>query len=96
MLNITRSLYKDSEEHLKCELDKNKKSIADVLRKNTRLLKISINNNVHLNRLFLQTVIDTVLHLSKQDFALCRYSESANFINQGNFKELLLDVGYCC
>lgn len=96
LLNITRSLHRhhDSAEHLKCEISlrnilKNQNTISDALKENSRLFKIRFNENVRLNRLFLHTVIDAVLFLSKQELAFRGHNESTNSINRGNFKELL-------
>lgn len=96
ILNITRSLHKhgDSAEHLKSELllrnfEKNQNTIADALKENSRLVKINFNENVRLNRLFLRTVIDAVVYLSKQELAFRGHDESNDALNRGNFKELL-------
>lgn len=95
-LNITRALHKhgDSGEHLKSEVlfrnfDTNQNTIADALKENARLYKLQFNENVRLNRLCLQTVIDTVLYLSKQELPFRGHDESGASVNRGNFKELL-------
>lgn len=96
LLNITRSLHKhsDSAEHLKCQVnlksvERNRNIISDALKENARLYIVKFNENVRLNRLFLQLVIDAVLYLSKQELAFRGHDESLDSINRGNFKELL-------
>ena len=95
-LNITRALHKhsDSAEHIKCQLQlktfqKNRNTIEDALKENSRLSLMNFNENVRLNRIFFQVLIDAVLYLSKQELAFRGYDESSASINRGNFKELL-------
>ena len=96
LLNITRALHKheDSSEHLKNALmlknfESNQNTIADALHENARLYKVQFNETVRLNRLVLQTVINAVLYLGKQELAFRGHNESRDSINRGNFKELL-------
>lgn len=96
LLNITRSLHKhsDSAEHIKCQVnlktfERNRNTISDALKENARLYTMQFNENVRLNRLFLQLVIDAVLYLSKQELAFRGHDETIDSINRGNFKELL-------
>lgn len=70
-------------------LERNQNTISDALKENARLYIVQFNENVRLNRLFLQLVIDAVLYLSKQELAFRGHDETLNSINRGNFKELL-------
>ena len=60
------------------------------MKENARLSTVQFNKNVHLNRLFLQLVIDSVLYLSKQELAFRNHNETIDSLNRGNFKELLM------
>ena len=94
---LTRLLHKhsDSAEHIKCQVnfkafERNQNTISDALKENARLwYTVQFNENVRLNRLFLQLVIDALLYLSKQELAFRGHNKTIDSINRRNFKELL-------
>lgn len=95
LLNITRSLHihEDSGEHIKSLLrfktiHKTRHTILDADKENDRLSIVHFNENVRLNKLFLQIVIDAVLYLSKQDLSSGDGDRSHVSMHE-NFKELL-------
>lgn len=94
--NVTRALRKHegSSDHIRCalgflKLKKSLTTIEDALRENSRLYIIQFNENVQLNRRFMELPIRAVLYLGKQELAFRGHNEDVSSINRGNFKELL-------
>ncbi|CAH1997022.1 unnamed protein product [Acanthoscelides obtectus] len=94
--NVTRALRKHegSSDHMRCalgfsKLKKNLTTIEDALRENSRLYIKQFNENVQLNRRFMELPIRAVLFLGKQELAFRGHNEETTSINRGNFKELL-------
>ncbi|KAJ8980089.1 hypothetical protein NQ317_017106 [Molorchus minor] len=94
--NVTRALNKHegSSEHIRCALGlsrlrQNLNTIEDALQENSRLCIKHFNENVQLNRRFMQLPIRAVLFLGKRELAFRDHYEDASSVNRGNFKELL-------
>lgn len=90
--NVTRALHKHegSTEHIRCalafsRLRKNLTSIEDALQENSRLYITRFNENVTLNRRFMQLPIRAALFLGKQELAFCGYHEDALASNRREF-----------
>lgn len=93
--NVSRSIqrHEASKDHIHNylnlkNLEKNTVSVLDTITEHGKLYKIRYNDNVRLNRLFMEHLIDLVLYLAKQELAFRGHDESANSLNKGNFKEL--------
>jgi len=69
-------------------LENNAITVVDTLKEHGKLFKKNYNENVRLNRLFMEHLIDLILYLSKQELALCGHDESSSSLNKGNYKEL--------
>lgn len=69
-------------------LEYNTVTIIDILKEHGKLFKKNYNENVRLNRLFMEHLIDLVLYLSKQELAFHGHDESNSSLNKGNYKEL--------
>lgn len=94
--NVTRGCRKHEASlgHIRCalmfaELKKNLSTIEDALRENSRLYIKQFNDNVLLNRRFMQLAICAAIYLGKQELAFRGHNESECSENRGNFKELL-------
>lgn len=93
--NLSRSikLHEFAKEHIHCmlglkHLENNRVTIADALTEHGYLFKKKYNENVQLNRLFMEHLIDIVLFLGRQELAFRGHNESSSSLNKGNFKEL--------
>jgi len=97
--NLARAIktHESSREHIHNYLDlknleKKYFTVVDVLNGHGNLIdnffKKNYNENVRLNRLFIEHLIDLVLFLGKQELAFYGNDESSNSSNEGNFKEL--------
>jgi hypothetical protein len=69
-------------------LEKNNFTIVDIVNEHGNLFKKYYNENVKLNRLFMEHLIDLVLFLGKQKLALCGHDVRSDLLNKGNFREL--------
>nr|CAI5829018.1 unnamed protein product [Callosobruchus analis] len=95
--NVTRALRKHegSADHMRSALgfSKLKKNLTtiedDALCENSRLYIKQFNENVQLNRRFMELPIRVVLYLGKQELAFNGHDEGISSDNYGNFKELL-------
>ncbi|XP_023311335.1 zinc finger MYM-type protein 1-like [Anoplophora glabripennis] len=94
--NVTRGCrnHEGSLEHIRCalmfaELRKNLSTIEDDLTDNSRLYIKQFNDNVLLNRRFMQLPIRAVIYLGRQELAFWGHNESECSDNRGNFMELL-------
>lgn len=93
--NLSRSIkiHESAKEHIHSmlglkNLENNSLTIADALTEHGSLFKKKFNENVRLNRLFMEHLIDIVLFLGRQELAFRGHDESSNSLNKGNFKEL--------
>jgi len=93
--NLSRSLQRHelSKEHIRNHfnlknLEKNAVTIVDALSEHGKLFKKHYNENVRLNRLFMEHLIDIVIFSAKQELTFRGHDESCNSLNKGNFKEL--------
>ncbi|KAE9523127.1 hypothetical protein AGLY_016468, partial [Aphis glycines] len=93
--NLARSLQRHelSKEHIRNHfnlknLEKNSVTIVDALSEHGKLFKKHYNENVRLNRLFMEHIIEIVIFLAKQELAFRGHDESSNSLNKGNYKEL--------
>lgn len=97
--NLSRALkiHESSREHIHNYLglkniEKNCFTVVDVINGHGNLIdnffKKNYNENVRLNRLFMEHLIDLVLFLGKQELAFYENDKSSNPLNKGNFKEL--------
>ncbi|XP_050064957.1 zinc finger MYM-type protein 1-like [Aphis gossypii] len=93
--NLSRSvkLHESAREHIHCmvglkHLENNRVTIVDALTEHGYLFKKKYNENVRLNRLFMEHLIDIVLFLGRQELAFRGHNESSSSLNKGNFKEL--------
>lgn len=93
--NLSRSIerHKSSKDHVHNHfnlknLENNTVTIIDTLKEHGKLFKKNYNENVRLNRLFMEHLIDIVLYLSKQELAFRGHDESNSSLNKGNYKEL--------
>lgn len=69
-------------------LEKHSITNIDALSEHGKWFKKHYNENVRLNRLFLEHLIEIVFFLAKQDLAFRGHDESSSSLNKGNFKEL--------
>ncbi|KAE9522975.1 hypothetical protein AGLY_016606 [Aphis glycines] len=69
-------------------LEKNCFTVLDIVNEHGNLFKKNYNENVRLNRLFMEHLIDLVLFLGKQELAFRGHDESSDSLNKGNFREL--------
>jgi len=83
--NLSRSLQRHelSKEHIHNHfnlknLEKNAVTIVDALSEHGKLFKKHYNENVRLNRLFMEHLIDIVIFLAKQELAFRGHDESCN------------------
>ncbi|XP_025198313.1 zinc finger MYM-type protein 1-like, partial [Melanaphis sacchari] len=93
--NLSRSIqiHQTSKEHIHNHLglknlEKDCFTILDVVNEHGNLFKKNYNENVRLNRLFMEHLIDLVLFLGKQELAFRSHDESSDSLNKGNFREL--------
>ncbi|KAL4131214.1 hypothetical protein QTP88_008555 [Uroleucon formosanum] len=93
--NLSRGIqiHQTSKEHIHNHLglknlEKNYFSILDVVNEHGNLFKKNYNENVRLNRLFMEHLIDLVLFLEKQELAFRGHDENSDSLNKGNFREL--------
>ncbi|KAL4120900.1 hypothetical protein QTP88_013509 [Uroleucon formosanum] len=93
--NLSRGIqiHQTSKEHIHNHLglknlEKNYFSILDVVNEHGNLFKKNYNENVRLNRLFMEHLIDLVLFLGKQELAFRGHDENSDSLNEGNFREL--------
>lgn len=93
--NLSRSIerHESSKDHVHNHfslknLENNTVTIIDTLKEHGKLFKKNYNENVRLNRLFMEHLIDIVLYLSKQELAFRGHDESNSSLNKGNYKEL--------
>ncbi|KAL4154561.1 hypothetical protein QTP88_000418 [Uroleucon formosanum] len=93
--NLSRGIqiHQTSKEHIHNHLglknlEKNYFSILDVVNEHGNLFKKNYNENVRLNRLFMEHLIDLVLFLGKQKLAFRGHDENSDSLNKGNFREL--------
>ncbi|KAL4082421.1 hypothetical protein QTP88_021317 [Uroleucon formosanum] len=93
--NLSRGIqiHQTSKEHIHNHLglknlEKNYFSILDVVNEHGNLFKKNYNENVRLNRLFMEHLIDLVLFLGKQELAFRGHDENSDSLNKGNFREL--------
>lgn len=93
--NLSRGIqiHQSSKEHIHNHLglknlEKNCFTILDVVNEHGNLFKKNYNENVRLNRLFMEHLIDLVLFLGKQELAFRGHDESSDSLNKGNFREL--------
>lgn len=93
--NLSRSIqrHESSKDHVHNHysfknLENNTVTVVDTLKEHGKLFKKNYNENVRLNRLFMEHLIDLVLYLSKQELALRGHDESSSSLNKGNYKEL--------
>lgn len=92
-LSLSIKIHESAKEHIYSmlgfkKLENNSVTIADVLIEHGSLFIKKFNENVRLNRLFMEHLIDIVLFLGKQELAFRGHNESSNSLNKGNFKEL--------
>jgi len=94
--NLSRSVkfHESSKEHIHSylgikRLENNSVTIIDAVNEHSALFKKKFNENVRLNRLFMESLIDIVLFLGKQELSFRGHNESINSLNKGNFRELL-------
>jgi len=92
--NASRSIqiHQTSKEHIHNHLEmknleKNSFTKKDIINEHGILFKKNYNENVKLNRLFIEHLIDLVLFLGKQELSFCDH-EGSDPLNKGNFKEL--------
>ncbi|XP_050060818.1 zinc finger MYM-type protein 1-like [Aphis gossypii] len=92
--NLSRSIqiHQTSKEHIHNHLElknleKNSFTKKDIVNEHGNLFKKNYNENVRLNRLFIEHLIDLVLFLGKQELSFCDHKGS-DPLNKGNFKEL--------
>ncbi|KAL4149969.1 hypothetical protein QTP88_003820 [Uroleucon formosanum] len=93
LLAIGIQIHQTSKEHIHNHLglknlEKNYFSILDVVNEHGNLFKKNYNENVRLNRLFMEHLIDLVLFLGKQELAFKGHDENSDSLNKGNFREL--------
>ncbi|XP_025420925.1 zinc finger MYM-type protein 1-like [Sipha flava] len=93
--NLSRGIqiHQTSKEHIHNHLglknlEKNYFTILDYVNEHGNLFKKNYNENVRLNRLFMEHLIDLVLFLGKQELAFRGHDESSDSLNKGNFREL--------
>ncbi|KAL4107233.1 hypothetical protein QTP88_017616 [Uroleucon formosanum] len=93
--NLSRGIqiHQTSKEHIHNHLglknlEKNCFTILDVVNEHVNLFKKNYNENMRLNRLFMEHLIDLVLVLGKQELAFRGHDESSDSLNKGNFREL--------
>uniref|UniRef100_A0A2S2PGV1 Zinc finger MYM-type protein 1 n=1 Tax=Schizaphis graminum TaxID=13262 RepID=A0A2S2PGV1_SCHGA len=93
--NVTRTvqIHKSSKEHIHNHLglkslEKDIFNVVDIVNEHDYLFKKNYNENVRLNRLFMEHLIDLVLFLGKQELAFCDHDNSNDSLNKGNFREL--------
>ncbi|CAI6376250.1 unnamed protein product [Macrosiphum euphorbiae] len=93
--NLSRGIqvHQTSKEHIHNDLglknlEKNSFTILDVVNEHGNLFKKNYNENVRLNRLFMEHLINLVLFLGKQELAFRGHDESSDSLNKGNFREL--------
>jgi len=97
--NLTRAIktHESSREHIHNYLDlknleKSYFTVVDIINGHCNMIdnffKKNYNENVRLNRLFMENLIDLVLFLAKQELAFCGNNESSNSLNKEHFKEL--------
>jgi len=93
--NLPRSIkmHESAKEHIHNHLglkylEKNSCSIVDVSSEHGNLFKKNYNENVRLNRLFMEHLIDLNLFLGKQELAFRGHDENSSSLNKGNFREL--------
>ncbi|KAL4085456.1 hypothetical protein QTP88_027314 [Uroleucon formosanum] len=86
-------IHQTSKEHIHNHLglknlEKNCFTILYVVNEHGNLFKKNYNENMRLNRLFIEHLIDLVLFLGKQELAFRGHDESSDSLNKGNFREL--------
>jgi hypothetical protein len=93
--NLSRSIqiHQSSKEHIHNhlglkKLEKKSSTIVDIINEHGNLFKKIYNENVRLNRLFMEHLIDLVLFLGKQELAFRGHDESSDSLNKRNFREL--------
>jgi len=93
--NVSRTIqmHKSSKEHIHNhlklkDLEKEISATVDIVNEYDYLFKKNYNENVRLNRLFMEHLIDLVLFLGKQELTFCDDDNSNDSLNKGNFKEL--------
>ncbi|KAL4141564.1 hypothetical protein QTP88_004185 [Uroleucon formosanum] len=93
--NLSRGIqiHQTSKEHIHNHLglenlEKNCFTILNVVNEHGNLFKKKYNENVRLNRLFMEHFFDLVLFLGKQELAFRGHDESSDSLNKGNFREL--------
>lgn len=91
--NLSRSIqrHESSKDHVHNHfsfknVENNAVTVVDTLKEHGKLFKKNDNENVRLNRPFMEHLIDLVLYLFKQELALRGHDE--NSLNKGNYKEL--------
>ncbi|XP_060836306.1 uncharacterized protein LOC132918969 [Rhopalosiphum padi] len=93
--NVSRTIqiHKSSKDHIQNHLglkslEKDIFNIVDIVNEHDYLFKKNYNENVRLNRLFMEHLIDLVLFLGNQELAFCDHDNSNDSLNKGNFREL--------
>ncbi|CAI6360376.1 unnamed protein product [Macrosiphum euphorbiae] len=86
-------IHESSREHIHNHLglknlENNCSIVVDVINGHDHLFKKNYNENVRLNRLFVEHLIDLVLFMGKQELSFNGNDESSDSSNKDNFKEL--------